>query len=132
MDIRIKIVNKTFVYGSKKQEEWFAALLESYNNSGKEIVLSISEYSRDTTQAQRNLFKAMVAKGKDHTGMSYSEFESELISNFAPFKYIKDFAGIMHKVKKGVDEMNNKEFNDFIQECVVFMKEFFDLDFVIN
>lgn len=125
------MVNGTFVYQSEKQAEWFAKLLASYNNTGKYLEIEIEEYSRGTTDAQASLFRAMVAKGADASGNTFSEMQGQLLLEFSPSKEIKDFLGTTYIIPKEVKELNQPEFQNLIEKSAKLLKEMFDLDFPI-
>ena len=128
----IQVKKGRIVFSSAEAENKFHRLLLSYNDTGKILTVEIEEYSRKTTNDQMQLYKAIVAAGKEETGMSFSEFDQELVSNFAPYKYVTDILGKKVKERIRPEEMNNKQFQDFVQECIRFMKEFFGIDFKLR
>ena len=103
--------------------------METYSNTGKILVMNIEEYSPDTTENQHKLFKALLIQGSQSSGYTYKEFEGELIDNFAPDKYQRSIMGEMVKIRKQVSEMNHKEFNIFIEQCIQFCAEFYEIKF---
>lgn len=109
--------------------ELYSKTIDSYNNSEKKLVMIIEEYSPITTEKQEKLFKALLIEGSKTSGYSYSEFENELINNFAPYTYIKSIIGDKIKIRKKVSEMNNQEFNIFLEQSIQFCNEFYELNF---
>lgn len=103
--------------------------MDSFNNSGKTLIITIEEYSPDINENQHKLFKALLVKGSEVSGYTYKEFEDELIQSFAPYKYQRSIMGEMVKERKSVSEMNHKEFNIFIEQCIQFCSMFYDLKF---
>lgn len=104
-------------------------VMDAYSNTGKMLVMTIEEHSNDLTENQHSLFKALLIKGSEASGYTYKEFEYEMIDSFAPFKYIKNIFDKMSKERKQVSEMNHKEFNIFIEQCIQFCNEFYGLTF---
>jgi len=104
-------------------------VMDAYSNTGKMLVMTIEEWSPDINKDQHQLFKALLVKGSEVSGYKYKEFETELINNFAPFKYEKSLLGEMVKIRKSVSEMNRKEFNIFIEQAIQFCVEFYELKF---
>lgn len=104
-------------------------VMDAYSNTGKMLVMTIEEYSAGITSDQYRLFKALIIKGSEISGYTYKEFEVELIQNFAPYKYIRSIMGEMTKERKDISEMNHKEFNIFIEQCIQFCDEFYDIKF---
>lgn len=127
----VKVKDQRIIFSSAEAESRFNRLLLSYNNTGKTLSLNIEPYSRVVTDDQMGLFRAMVAAGKEHTGMSFSEFENELITNHAPFKYETDILGKKTKERIHPQEMTNRQFQSFVEECVRFMNEFFNMNFTL-
>lgn len=107
----------------------YQKIMEAYSNTGKILVMTFEEFSPDITEAQHKLFKVLLIKGSEVSGYTYKEFEDELIENFAPYKYQRSIMGEMVKSRKSVSEMNRKEFNIFIEQCVLFANEFYDIKF---
>lgn len=103
--------------------------MDSFTDTNKIMVMNIEEHSPNTTDRQYQLFKALLVKGSDVSGYTYDEFENELINNFAPFKYEKSILGDVLKKRKQVHDMNSKEFNIFIEQCLVFCSEFYGFNF---
>lgn len=103
--------------------------MDAYSNTGKILVMTIEEYSPYITESQHKLFKALLVKGSEVSGYTYKEFEDELIQSFAPYKYQRSIMGEMVKERKSVSEMNHKEFNIFIEQCILFANEFYDIKF---
>lgn len=104
-------------------------VMDAYSNTGKMLVMTIEEYGFRVTEKQYDLFKALLIKGSEASGYTYKEFENELINNFAPYKYIKSIMGEMTKERKQASEMNQKEFNIFIEQSIQFCNEFYDTKF---
>ena len=104
-------------------------IMDAYSNTGKILVMTIEQWSPDITQAQHKLFKALLIQGSEVSGYTYKEFEDELIDNFATYKYTRSIMGEMVKERKRVSEMNHKEFNIFIEQCILFCNEFYGLNF---
>lgn len=104
-------------------------VMDAYSNTGKMLVMTIEEYSAGITSDQYRLFKTLIIKGSEISGYTYKEFEVELIQNFAPYKYIRSIMGEMTKERKDISEMNHKEFNIFIEQCIQFCHEFYDIKF---
>jgi hypothetical protein len=104
-------------------------VMAAYSNTGKILVMTIEEWSPDVTDAQHKLFKALLVKGSEASGYTYKEFEDELIDNFAPYKFEKNIFDTISRTKKKVLEMNNKEFNLFIEQAIQFCNEFYGLNF---
>lgn len=125
----IKVKQGRIIFSSAEAEQRFNRLLLSFNNTGKTLIVEITEHSSKTTFKQMELFKAMIIAGKEHTGMSFSDFENELISNFAPYEYMKDILGNKSKERVKPQDMTNKQFQTFVEECIRFMNEFFEMDF---
>ena len=109
--------------------ELYNRTIGSYNGTGKVLVLSLEEFSPDITTKQHGLFKALLVKGSEISGYTYKEFEKELIDNFAPYKYQRSIMGEMVKERKNVSEMNHREFNIFIEQCIQFTNEFYGTNF---
>jgi len=103
--------------------------LGAYSNTDKLLVMTIEEYSPDITDKQHKMFKALLIQGSESSGYTYKEYEDELIDNFAPYKYERSIMGEMVKKRKQVSEMNHKEFNIFIEQCVQFSNEFYGTKF---
>jgi hypothetical protein len=126
--IHIVIANKQIVI-AEDSRYLFNRLIESYNNTGKMLLLSIDEYSPQTTEKQHKLFKALVLRSSEVSGYTYKEFEQELIDQFAPYKYERSILGEMIKNRKSVSEMTNKEFNTFLEQAIEFCNSFYDVNF---
>lgn len=126
--IHLLIANKQFVL-SKDSMTLYNRVLESYNNTGKMLVMTIEEYSPQTTTKQHKLFQALLIASSTISGYTYKDFEEELINNFAPYKYQRSILGEMIKNRKSVSEMTNKEFNIFLEQSIEFCNEFYDLKF---
>lgn len=91
--------------------------------------MTFEEFSPDINEAQHKLFKALLIQGSEASGYTYKEFEDELINEFAPYKYQRSILGEMVKERKQVSEMNHKEFNIFIEQCIQFSNEFYGTKF---
>lgn len=103
--------------------------MDAFNNTDRVLIMTLEEYSPNVTDKQHSLFKALLVQGSMISGYSYKEFEDELIDNFAPYKYQESIIGGKIKIRKRVSEMNHKEFSTFIEQCIQFAAEFYDLKF---
>lgn len=128
--IQIKVSNNKIQFVNKQAEENYNKILSAYNNTGKVLSLDIKEFSKNITDKQYTMWKALIMAGVEKTGYSYSETEAELVNKFSPYIYVDNIFGEKEKVRKNISEMNNKEFSEFFEQCVAFMKEFFNIDFV--
>jgi len=117
------------VFVNKESMSQYQKFMDSYNDTGKILVMTIEEYSPDLTEKQHLLFKALLVQGSMISGYSYKEFEDELTDNFAPYKYQESIIGGKVKIRKKVSEMNHKEFNIFLEQCIQFSAEFYGLKF---
>lgn len=104
-------------------------VMESYSNSDKKLVMTLEEYSPMTTNSQYKFYQALLIQGSEASGYTYKEFEDELINEFAAYKYERSILGEMVKKRKEVSEMNRKEFNMFIEQCIQFSNEFYGTKF---
>lgn len=127
--IKIIIKEGKFHFANKESMYAYLKIIDSYSNSGKILTMTIEEFSANTTEAQYKLFKALLIKGSEISGYTYKEFEDELINNFAPYKYEKSILGEMVKSRKKVSEMKHNEFNIFMEQCIQFCKEFYNIIF---
>jgi hypothetical protein len=127
--IKLKICNDAISFDGQASLHNYLKVLKTYSDTGKVLVMSFEEFSPDITEAQHKLFKALLIKGSDISGFTYKEFEDELIDSFAPYKYQKSIMGEMVKIRKQVSEMNHKEFNIFIEQCIQFCAEFYEIKF---
>lgn len=127
--IKFTIKDNQFYFDSIASRDNYFKTLGVYSNTNKLLVMTIEEYSKDITPGQYNLFKALLIKGSEISGYTYKELENELIDNFASYKYEKSILGEMVKIRKKVSEMNQKEFNIFIEQSIEFCTEFFGMKF---
>ena len=127
--IKVIIKDDKFHFANKESMYSYLKIMDSYSGSGKTLVMTLEEFSPDITEAQHKLFKALLIKGSDISGFTYKEFEDELIDSFAPYKYERSIMGEMVKVRKQLSEMNHKEFNIFIEQCIQFCAEFYEIKF---
>jgi hypothetical protein len=107
----------------------YQKIMDAYSNSGKVLEIKIEEFSPDTTEKQHSLFKAMLMQVAMVSGYTFKEVEEELINSFAPYNYETTILGDKLKKRKSVPEMSHKEFNIFIDQCTVFVNEFYGLNF---
>lgn len=107
----------------------YMKFMDSYNDTGKTLLMTIEEYSNDVTDKQYAMFKALVIEGSNTSGYTYNEFEDELITTFAPYRYQVSIIGGKVKIRKRVPEMNHREFNIFIEQSIQFCAEFYDIKF---
>lgn len=107
-------------------------LMSSYNNTGKELVMEVSEFSKQTTEKQISLYKALILHTVDVTGHTYKEIEAILLCNCSTPVYDKDIFGNTISNLKKVEDMNNKEFNIFLEQAISYINITFDADFKIE
>lgn len=124
-----KVKEGKIIFSSAEAEKRFNRLLLSYNNTGRTLLLNIDEYSKSVSSAQLELYKAIIIAGSEYTGSTYKEFEQELITQFAPIRYITDVLGNKSKERTPVSQMNRKEFQAFVENSVQFMNEFLGMNF---
>jgi hypothetical protein len=127
--IQITVENGKPLFKGMASYQNYNKVMEAYSNTGKILVMTIEEYSPDVTEKQQALFKALLITGSNASGYTYKEFEDELIDNFAPYKYQRSILNKMVKIRKRVSEMNHKEFNIFIEQCIQFGTEFYGMKF---
>lgn len=127
--IKIIIKNGSYLFVDTASKTQFERIMEAYSSTGKTLTMTIEEFSADITEAQHKLFKALLIKGSEISGYTYKEFECEMIDSYAPYKYKKNIFGKMSRDRKQVSEMNQKEFNIFIEQCIQFCYEFYDIKF---
>jgi hypothetical protein len=127
--IKFTIENNRLNFDSIASSENYSKIFTAYCNTGKLLVMTIEEFSAEITEAQHKLFKALLVKGSEISGYTYKEFEHEMIDSYAPYKYQKNIFDKMSRERKQVSEMNQKEFNIFIEQCIQFCYEFYDIKF---
>lgn len=127
--IKIIIKNGQPLFDNEASMVLYNRTIGAYSNTGKVLVMTIEEYSPNTTEQQHKLFKALLVKGSEVSGYTYKEFETELTDTFAPYKFQKGILGDMIKERKKVSEMSHKEFSIFIEQCIQFAAEFYDIKF---
>lgn len=127
--IKITVENGQLITTDIASMTNYKRVIDAYSNTKKVLVMSFEEFSPDVTEAQHKLFKALLIQGSQSSGYTYKEFEDELIDNFAPYKYQRSIMGEMVKIRKQVSEMNHKEFNIFIEQCIQFCAEFYEIKF---
>lgn len=104
-------------------------LMSSYNNTGKELVMEVSEYSKQITERQISLFKALILHTVDVTGFTYQEVQDLFVDKFSEPVYDKDIFGNIITTKKPIEALTNKEFNILLENSISFVNEFFNADF---
>lgn len=129
MNLIFKIVNNELVFMSEPMKDFYMKFFRGFNNSDKMLTMNLDEYSPYTSSGQQDLFKAILFAGVKQSGHTYAELESELLDLFSPFTYEKDMIGRRTKKRKSVAEMNNREFNVFLEQSNTYMSNMFDLDF---
>lgn len=107
-------------------------LMSSYNNTGKELVMEVSEYSKQTTEKQISLFKALILHTVDVTGFTYQEVQDLFVDKFSEPVYDKDIFGQIVITKKPIEALTNKEFNILLENSILFVNDFFNADFKIE
>jgi hypothetical protein len=107
----------------------YTRILSSYSNTGRTLIMTLEEYSPDTTENQARLFKALLIQGSNASGYTYREFEDELKQHFAPYRYEESIIGGKVKIRKKVSEMTNREFNIYLEQSIQFCAEFYDIKF---
>jgi hypothetical protein len=127
--ILFKSKNNQIVFENEDCMKSFNRIMQSYSNTDKMLVLTIDEYIGESSTNQIQLLKALTIKGSEISGYTYSEFENELVNNFAPYKYERSIFGEMVKIRKSISEMNRKEINIFIEQSIQFCFEFYDIKF---
>lgn len=127
--IVFRFKNNEIVFENQDSYNHFQKLKESFSNTDIKLVMAIEEYSKNISPKQFKMFQALLIKGSNESGYSYSEFQKTLIEEFAPYNYEKSITGKMTKIRKSVEEMNNKEFNIFFEQCVKFCSEFYNINF---
>lgn len=127
--IVFRFKNNEIVFENQDSYNHFQKLKESFSNTDIKLVMTIEEYSKNISPKQFKMFQALLIKGSNESGYSYSEFQKTLIEEFAPYNYEKSITGKMTKIRKSVEEMNNKEFNIFFEQCVKFCSEFYNINF---
>lgn len=129
MQFTVKIKDGAFVFKDEKKRAAYVSLVSSYSNSGKSLVISIVEFSRNITDSQLGLYHAMITEGAKESGHTFSQFKQQIEDMFCPYKHTKDFMGKIVSKKITVAEMDNMQFNDFFGQASAFVNEFFGTNF---
>lgn len=128
MKIHFKVVDGNIIIKDNSLA-LYKKLMSSYNNTGKELVMEVSEYSKQITEKQTSLFKALILHTVDVTGFTYQEVQDLFIDYFSEPVYDKDIFGNIVITKKPIEALTNKEFNTLLENSILFVNDFFNTDF---
>lgn len=128
MKIRFRIVDGNIIINNDSLA-LYNKLMSRYNNAGKELVMEVSEFSKQTTDKQISLFKALILHTVNVTGFTYQEVQDLFIDKFSVPVYDKDIFGNVTMTKKPIEALTNKEFNTLLENSILFVNDFFNADF---
>lgn len=96
---------------------------------GENFYIEIKRTSKKTNVNQHQLFKAIIMKTVEHTGMEYNEVQKALYDNcgLKEFQEIPERGVVVNIIK--IEDMDYNTFNQFIEACKLFVNDFFGFRF---
>ena len=129
MKLICTVRDSQIIFMSEAMRNFYMEFFKRFNNTDKTITIDLDEYSPYTSSEQQSLFNAMLLECSKICGHSFNELEDEMINLFAPFVYEKDLLQRNIKRRKQVFEMDNREFQIFLEQSNMYMINMFDLKF---
>src|SRR5690606_9858208 len=131
MRIYFKVKNGK-IFPTQNSGVYLKNLLNSYNNTDKLLYMEIQEHSPFVTEKQMSLYKALILHTCEKSGYSYSEMENELLDKCSSRVHEKDILGQITSRPQRIEEMDNNQFNVFLENAVQFVNEFFEAEFQLE